>query len=93
MIKTFKCKETEKIYNGNKSTKLPIDIQNIARRKLRMISAAENINDLRIPPKNHLEALQGDRKGQHSIRINDQYRICFIWQENDAYEIEIIDYH
>ena len=93
MIKTFKCKETEKIFKGKTSTKLPQDIQNIARRKLRMISAACNLNDLRIPPGNKLESLSGDRKGQHSIRINDQYRICFVWQVDDSFDVEITDYH
>ena len=93
MINTFKCKETSKIWNGVTSTKLPINIQNVARRKLRMINAATNINDLRVPPNNRLEALQGDRLGQYSIRINDQYRICFKWICNAAYDVEIVDYH
>lgn len=93
MITTFKCKETEKIWNGTTSTRLPIDIQNVARRKLRMINAATIINDLRVPPNNKLEALQNDRLGQYSIRINDQYRICFKWDLNTAYDVEIVDYH
>lgn len=93
MISTFKCKETEKIWNGITSTRLPIDIQNVARRKLRMINAATSINDLRVPPNNRLEALQGDRLSQYSIRINDQYRICFKWDLNTAYDVEITDYH
>lgn len=93
MISTFKCKETEKIWNGTISTRLPIDIQNVARRKLRMINAATSINDLRVPPNNRLETLQGDRLGQYSIRINDQYRVCFKWNLNTAYDVEIIDYH
>lgn len=93
MIKSFKETEAEKIYNGNKSLKLPHNIQNLARRKLRMVSSATNINDLRIPPGNRLEKLSGDREGQHSIRINDQYRICFVWENDDAYLVEIVDYH
>jgi proteic killer suppression protein len=93
MINSFRCSETEKIFNGTRSTKLPSDIQNVARRKLRMLNAATNINDLRVPPGNHLEALSGNRSGQHSIRINNQFRICFVWQENDVFDVEIVDYH
>lgn len=93
MIKSFKSKETEKIFYRIQSRKLPLKIQNVALRKLIMIHAATSINDLRIPPSNHLEQLKGNRKGQYSIRINDQWRICFIWKENNAYEIEILDYH
>ena len=93
MIKTFKDKETERIYNRQVSKKLPISIQTIALRKLWMIDAADHLNDLRIPPANRLEALKGKRKGQHSIRINNQWRICFRWQNRDAYDIEIVDYH
>jgi proteic killer suppression protein len=93
MISSCKCKETEKIWKGTTSTRLPIDIQNVSRRKLRMIDAATTIGDLRVPPNNRLEALQGDRIGQYSIRINEQYRICFKWDLNTAYDVEIIDYH
>ncbi|MBE0447214.1 MAG: type II toxin-antitoxin system RelE/ParE family toxin [Actinobacteria bacterium] len=93
MIKLFKDKETEKVYSRVGSNKLPRDIQQVALRKLRMINNAKNLNDLRIPPANRLEKLKGDREGQLSIRINDQWRICFIWQDGDAYEIEITDYH
>ena len=93
MIKAFKNKETEKVYSREGSTKLPRDIQQVALRKLRMINNAKNLNDLRIPPANRLEKLRGDRKGQYSIRINNQLRICFIWQEGDAYAVEITDYH
>ena len=93
MIKSFKNKETEKIYSREISLKLPRDIQQIALRKLRMISNAKNMNDLRIPPANRLEKLSGIREGQHSIRINDQWRICFIWRDRDAYDVEITDYH
>jgi len=81
------------IFNGTHSRKLPQAIQHVARRKLRQINNAEALNDLRIPPANHLEALKGKRAGQHSIRINDQWRICFTWQDGDAVDVEIIDYH
>ena len=93
MIKSFKCKETETIFNLDYSRKLPQDIQKIASRKLWIIDAATTINDLKIPPSNHLEKLKGKIKNYYSIRINKQWRICFIWQRNDAYEIKIIDYH
>jgi proteic killer suppression protein len=93
MIKSFKSKEAEKIFNREYSLKLPSDIQRTALRKLLMVHAAIAINDLRIPPANRLEQLKGVRHGQYSIRINDQWRICFIWQLGDAYEVEIEDYH
>ena len=93
MIKSFKDPETEKIFFRERSGKLPGNIQQIALRKLRMINTAQNINDLRIPPANRLEKLSGDRAGQYSIRINDQWRICFLWKEGDAYHVEITDYH
>jgi proteic killer suppression protein len=93
MIKSFKNKETEKVYTRQGSSKLPRNIQQVALRKLRMINNAKNINDLRIPPANRLEKLKGDREGQLSIRINEQWRICFVWKEGEAYEIEITDYH
>lgn len=93
MIKSFKSKEAEKIYSREVSKKLPVDIQQAALRKLRMINNAKNINDLRIPPANRLEKLSGGREGQYSIRINDQWRICFIWLNGDAHDVEIIDYH
>ncbi|RJQ47379.1 MAG: type II toxin-antitoxin system RelE/ParE family toxin [Gammaproteobacteria bacterium] len=93
MIKSFKCKETEKIFNRQFSRKLPHDIQHLALRKLRMLNRAVTLNDLRIPPANRLEALRGNRKGQHSIRINDQWRICFFWKSNACYDVEIVDYH
>ncbi|MCL4467946.1 MAG: type II toxin-antitoxin system RelE/ParE family toxin [Deltaproteobacteria bacterium] len=93
MIKSFENKETEKIYDRERSRKLPDDIQQIALRKLIMINNAKNMNDLRIPPANRLEKLSGDRSGQYSIRINDQWRICFIWKGEDAYDVEIVDYH
>ena len=93
MIKSFKDRETEKIYSREVSHKLPRDIQQVALRKLRMINTAKNLNDLRIPPSNRLEKLRGSREGQQSIRINDQWRICFTWQGGDAFEVEITDYH
>jgi len=93
LIKSFKNKETEKIYNREISVKLSRNIQQVALRKLHMINNAKNLNDLRIPPENRLEKLRGDREGQHSIRVNDQWRICFTSQEGDAYDLEITDYH
>ncbi len=93
MIKSFKCKETEKIFHGYFSAKLPQSIQRTAAMKLKMLNAATVIETLRIPPSNYLEALRGDRKGQHRIRINNRWRICFFWQENSAYDVEIVDYH
>ena len=93
MIKSFGSKETEKIWNGTRSTKLPPDIQQIGRRKLRMINNSISINDLRIPPSNGLEKLTGNLKDFHSIRINDQWRIIFKWEDGHALNVEIIDYH
>ena len=93
MIQTFACKETEKIFNRNYSKKLPQDIQRVALTKLRMLSRSVDLNDLRIPPANRLEQLSGNRKGQHSIRINNQWRICFVWADNHAEQVEIVDYH
>lgn len=93
MIKSFKCKETKKLFQRKVSHKLQIDIQRLAMRKLWLIDAAENINDLRIPPSNQLEKLKGDRKGQYSIRINNRWRICFEWRGNNSFKVEIIDYH
>ncbi len=93
MIRTFKDKESEKIYFREYSKILPSDIQQIALRKLRMISRSVNLNDLRVPPANRLEKLRGKREGQYSIRINEQWRICFEWHGSDAFEVEIVDYH
>ncbi|KPJ70022.1 plasmid maintenance system killer [candidate division WOR-1 bacterium DG_54_3] len=93
MIRSFKCKKTEKIFNRSYTKKFPTDMQRVALRKLRMLNRAENLNDLKVPPGNRLEALKGKRKGQHSIRINDQWRICFLWQDRDALDVEITDYH
>ena len=93
MIQSFGNEETRLIYSLQRSRKLPSDIQQVALRKLRMINNAVSLNDLRVPPANRLEKLIGDRAGQHSVRINDQWRICFRWEGNDAYEVEITDYH
>ncbi len=93
MIKTFNCKDTEKIFRGQFSRRLPHDIQRVAARKLEILAAASQLETLTIPPANHLEALRGNRLGQYSIRINQQWRICFRWDEGHAYEVEIVDYH
>jgi proteic killer suppression protein len=93
MIKSFKSKETEKLFQGRFSSKLPQAIQRSAAIKLEVINAATVLKTLRVPPSNYLEELQGDRKGQHSIRINRQWRICFTWKGSDASDVEIVDYH
>lgn len=93
MIKGFKDKEAERLFYREPSRKLPAEIQRIGLRKLRMLNRAKTFEDLRVPPGNRLEALKGDRLGQYSIRINDRWRICFIWDQGDVSEVEIIDYH
>lgn len=93
MIKTFKDKQAETIAQGKVSRKLPHDMQRSALKKLRQLDAAATLDDLRIPPGNRLEALQGDRSGQYSIRINDQWRLCFRLENGNAYDVEIVDYH
>ena len=93
MITSFKCKEAERLFRGNFSRKLPQSIQRIAARKLEQIHAATVLDTLRIPPGNRLEALSGDRQGQYSIRINEQWRICFSWRDGAASDVEIVDYH
>ena len=93
MIRDFVDRETEKIWLGTSSRRLPADIQAVSRRKLRMLNNAQTLDDLRVPPANRLEALKGHRKGQHSIRVNDQWRICFRWNGGDAFGVEIVDYH
>jgi proteic killer suppression protein len=93
MIVMFRCTETERIWGGLFSRKLPHDIQAIALRKLRMLNNAARLEDLSVPPSNHLEALRGDRAGQHSIRINGQWRLCFVWTEGGPTHVEILDYH
>ena len=93
MILNFKCKETQKIFNMKFSRKLPENIQRTALRKLKYLSSAVSLEDLKVPPNNRLEALTGNRAGQHSIRINRQYRICFCWKNGNATDVEIVDYH
>ena len=93
MIASIRDRETEAIWQGRRSRRLPGDIQAVALRKLRLINNARRLEDLRVPPANRLETLKGDRSGQHSIRINDQWRICFIWREGHAHDVEIVDYH
>jgi proteic killer suppression protein len=93
VIKSFKDTETEKIFSRQLSRKLPTDIQQVALRKLRMIHNALSLIDLSIPPANRLEKLGGNRAGQYSIRINDQWRICFEWRDGDVFDVEITDYH
>jgi proteic killer suppression protein len=93
MIQSFRDKEAERIFRRERSRRLPADIQQVALRKLRMINRAASRADLTVPPANRLEKLRGDREGQYSIRINDQWRICFEWTAGDAYQVEIVDYH
>jgi proteic killer suppression protein len=93
VIIDFSDADTEQIWLGIQSRRLPPSIQRVARRKLRMLNNAMTLTDLRIPPANRLEALKGDRKGQHSIRINEQWRICFVWKEGHAHAVGIVDYH
>jgi proteic killer suppression protein len=93
MIKSFADAETELLWNTGRSRRLPSSIRAVASRKLAWLNAATDLNDLRIPPANHLEVLRGDRKGQHSIRVNDKYRLCFKWRAGNAEDVEIVDYH
>lgn len=93
MIRSFRCHETEKVYRRALSRRLPQDVQRAAMRKLWILDAATDLNELRVPPANRLEALHGDRSGQHSIRVNQQWRVCFRWQNGDAHDVEIVDYH
>lgn len=93
MIRTWTDAEAEKVFSLERSRKLPSDIQRVALRKLRMLDAATSLEDLRLPPANRLEKLHGNRKGQWSIRINDQWRICFAWRDGNADAVEIVDYH
>jgi len=93
MIQSFACKETERVFGDEPSRRLPRDIQRTARRKLLMLDAARSLRNLRSPPGNRLEALKGDRERQHSLRINDPWRLCFRWREPDAFDVEIVDYH
>jgi proteic killer suppression protein len=93
VIRSFASKATETIWRGQRVAKLPLDVQHGGRRKLRMLNNASELQQLRVPPKNRLEKLKGDRAGQFSIRINDQWRVCFTWKAGDAYDVEITDYH
>lgn len=93
MIRSFRCKETERVWNGEMSRKFPGDMQDRALRKLRQLDVARTLDDLKNPPGNNLEALKGDRKGQYSLRINGQWRICFVFDEGEASRVEIVDYH
>ncbi|MGJ4916742.1 type II toxin-antitoxin system RelE/ParE family toxin [Bradyrhizobium sp. HKCCYLRH2060] len=93
MIQSFADRETELIWSGRRSRRLPSDIQDVALRKLRLLNQARVLDDLRVPPGNRLEALKADRVGQHSIRINDQWRICFVWDDRGPAHVEIVDYH
>ncbi len=93
MIASFRDRETEELFRTGNSRRLPSTLLRVSARKLMWLHTARDLNDLRVPPGNHLEALRGDRAGQHSIRINDQYRICFEWKDGNAFQVEIVDYH
>ena len=93
MIRSYKDKQAKSLLRRERSKKLPDDLQRVALRKLRMLNRPTSLEDLRVPPANRMEKLKGDRSGQYSIRINDQWRICFHWRDNDAYDVEIVDYH
>jgi proteic killer suppression protein len=93
VIRSFRDKTTEAVFNGESPKGFPTDLVKVARRKLRFLNAADDLGDLRSPPGNRLEALAGDRKGRHSIRINDQFRVCFVWTSEGPAEVEIVDYH
>jgi proteic killer suppression protein len=93
VIRSFRDRETEKVFERERSRRLPPDVQRRAHRKLLLVDAAEALDDLRVPPGNRLERLSGKRDGQYSIRVNDQWRICFRWARGDAYDVEITDYH
>ena len=93
MIRSFACKQTEAIFRRQRAKFLPAQLQRAAYRKLVMLHSAAQLGDLRVPPGNRLESLKGDRAGQCSIRINDQWRVCFVWRDGNAYEVEIVDYH
>ncbi|TVR46057.1 MAG: type II toxin-antitoxin system RelE/ParE family toxin [Planctomycetota bacterium] len=93
MIAGFACKETERLYQGQRARRWSEDLCRVARRKLAQLAVSTALNDLRVPPGNRLEVLKGERKGQHSIRINSQWRLCFIWKHDSAHDVEIVDYH
>jgi proteic killer suppression protein len=92
VIRSFRCKETERLFNRLPSRRWR-NIERVVRRKLELLNAATSLMDLTVPPNNRLEALKGDRRGQHSIRVNDQWRVCFVWRDGDAHEVEVVDYH
>ena len=92
MIRSFRCKETKRLFDRSPSRRWR-SIERVVRRKLEMLNAVTSLADLAVPPSNRLEALKGDRRGQHSIRINDQWRLCFVWRDGDAYDVEVVDYH
>ena len=93
MIRSFRDADTEAIANRERCTRFPADIQRRAQAKLMMLNNARDLNDLRVPPGNRLEALSGDREGQYSIRIDERWRVCFSWRQGDAFDVEIVDYH
>jgi toxin HigB-1 len=92
VIRSFRCKETKRLFDRLPSRRWR-SIERVVRRKLEMLNAVTSLADLAVPPSNHLEALKGDRRGQHSMRINDQWRLCFVWRDGDAYDVEVVDYH
>jgi proteic killer suppression protein len=92
VIRSFRCKETERLFNRLPSRRWR-NIERVIRRKLELLNAATSLMDLTVPPNNRLEALKGNRRGQHSIRVNDQWRVCFVWRDGDAHEVEVVDYH
>ena len=93
MIRGFADRETERLFVRTPGRRFPAELHRVMLRKLAQVDAAERLDDLRVPPGNHLEALKGDRRGQHSVRVNDQWRVCFRWRDGDAYDVEIVDYH
>jgi len=93
MIASFRDRETEELWRSGKSRRIPADLERRAFKKLAILNAAITLDNLKVPPGNHLEALRGNRTGQHSIRVNDQYRVCFVWRDGNAFEVEIVDYH
>ncbi len=93
MIRSFACGDTERLFHRERPKRLPQRLHRVILRKLRMLHRAQTLQDLRVPPGNRLEVLKGDRKGQHSIRVNDQFRVCFVWRSGDAFDVEVVDYH
>jgi proteic killer suppression protein len=93
MIASFRSKETEELWQSGESRRLPADLRRRAFKKLAILNAAVTLDNLRVPPGNQLEALRGNRAGQYSIRVNDQYRVCFVWRDGNAFDVEIVDYH